>query len=53
MNKMQRREGMKKTLPIMVKFEHAPSIRKDQWNRLEDPAFEKEVFSYYGERMPR
>lgn len=42
-----------------AKFENAPSIRKDQWKRLEDPAFEKEVFSYYGqqngrvERVPR
>jgi hypothetical protein len=30
------------------KFANAPSIRRDEWSRLEDPAFEREVFSYYG-----
>jgi sporulation protein YlmC with PRC-barrel domain len=33
-----------------TRLEGAPAIGKDQWNRLDDPAFEKEVFSYYGER---
>lgn len=36
-----------------ARFEHAPSIKKDQWNRLEDPAFESEVFSYYGSQQGR
>ena len=36
-----------------AKFEHAPSIRRDQWEKLEDPAFENEVFSYYGRTFKR
>jgi len=35
------------------RFEHAPSIGRDQWSRLEDPVFEKEVFSYYGAQTDR
>jgi sporulation protein YlmC with PRC-barrel domain len=31
-----------------TRLEGAPAIQKDQWNKLEDLDFEKEVFSYYG-----
>lgn len=29
-------------------LENAPTISRDEWQRLEDPGFEREVFSYYG-----
>ncbi|RJR38345.1 MAG: hypothetical protein C4576_22565 [Desulfobacteraceae bacterium] len=29
-------------------LENAPTISKDDWQRLEDPNFERQVFSYYG-----
>ncbi|RJR39537.1 MAG: PRC-barrel domain containing protein [Desulfobacteraceae bacterium] len=33
-----------------IRLEGAPAIGEDQWNRLEDPAFQDQVFSYYGKR---
>jgi len=36
-----------------IRLEGAPAIGEDQWNRLEDPAFQDEVFSYYGKRSVR
>lgn len=44
----QHENGFITTNVEKTRLEGAPAIRKDQWNRLEDPAFEKEVFSYYG-----
>ncbi|RJR52434.1 MAG: PRC-barrel domain containing protein [Desulfobacteraceae bacterium] len=29
-------------------LENAPTISKDDWQKLEDPNFERQVFSYYG-----
>lgn len=29
-------------------LENAPTISKNDWQRLEDPGFERQVFSYYG-----
>jgi sporulation protein YlmC with PRC-barrel domain len=46
----QHENGFITTNVEKTRLEGAPAIRKDQWNRLEDPAFEKEVFSYYGKQ---
>ncbi|MDD5204642.1 MAG: PRC-barrel domain-containing protein [Desulfobacterales bacterium] len=31
------------------KLENAPTISQDDWQRLSDPGFERELFSYYGQ----
>jgi sporulation protein YlmC with PRC-barrel domain len=35
-----------------ARLEKAPSIRKEEWSKLDDPAFEKQVFRYHGEALP-
>ncbi|MDD5204375.1 MAG: PRC-barrel domain-containing protein [Desulfobacterales bacterium] len=45
----QHENGFIMTSEDKTRLEGAPAIGKDQWNRLEDPIFEKEVFNYYGE----
>lgn len=47
----QHENGFIQTSENKTRLEGAPAIGKDQWSRLEDPTFEREVFNYYGERQ--